>query len=264
MKNIYLDYGHLCAFDSGASSILFEDTCNRQIGEKVYSKLRALGYNVGLSYPIKNCTSLSDSLRRRYERANNGNYDLFVSLHCNAADGSAYGSEVLIASENSPAKAIAHRVQEQLVAIGYRDRGVKVDSRGLAVLQKTKMPAILIECFFVDSRVDCERYNPEKIADAIVKGLVGSTVPSTSQNTPQASQTTRNTSGDGKPTVKKGSTGEAVRQLQARLTELGYNVGAVDGIFGNKTDSAVRAFQEKVRIGVDGVVGATSWNCLYN
>jgi len=43
-------------------------------------------------------------------------------------------------------------------------------------------------------------------------------------------------------TVKKGSKGTEVQQLQTMLNALGYDCGTADGIFGTKTDVAVRAF----------------------
>lgn len=52
--------------------------------------------------------------------------------------------------------------------------------------------------------------------------------------------------------MKKGSTGESVKWLQYRLNELGYSV-EIDGIYGAKTESAVKQFQNVMF--VDGVVG---------
>jgi len=54
--------------------------------------------------------------------------------------------------------------------------------------------------------------------------------------------------------LRVGSKGTAVREVQARLTELGYPL-AVDGVYGAKTAAAVRAFQRDRRIQVDGIVG---------
>ncbi|HHU48103.1 MAG: SpoIID/LytB domain-containing protein [Caldicoprobacterales bacterium] len=56
-------------------------------------------------------------------------------------------------------------------------------------------------------------------------------------------------------TLRKGSKGSQVKILQRRLNELGFNCGAVDGSFGSKTLSAVRAFQKSRGLAVDGVVG---------
>ena len=61
------------------------------------------------------------------------------------------------------------------------------------------------------------------------------------------------------PLLKKGSTGEAVRQLQRALKELGYDPGEVDGDFGAKTESAVQAFQRDRGLDVDGIVGEITW-----
>lgn len=55
------------------------------------------------------------------------------------------------------------------------------------------------------------------------------------------------------PTLRKGSGGLAVRLWQVI-------VGAdADGIFGTKTDSATRSFQNKRGLAVDGIVGKNSW-----
>ena len=55
--------------------------------------------------------------------------------------------------------------------------------------------------------------------------------------------------------LKKGSRGNAVKDLQRQLNSRGYKAGNVDGIFGNKTYNAVRAFQKANGLEVDGVVG---------
>src|SRR5689334_20407342 len=48
--------------------------------------------------------------------------------------------------------------------------------------------------------------------------------------------------------------GDDVRALQARLNLLGFNAGRTDGIFGDRTDRAVRDFQRNVGLPVDGIV----------
>lgn len=50
-----------------------------------------------------------------------------------------------------------------------------------------------------------------------------------------------------------------VRTVQARLVDLGFDVGPVDGLFGSRTLAAVRAFQALRRIEVDGIVGPITW-----
>ncbi len=54
---------------------------------------------------------------------------------------------------------------------------------------------------------------------------------------------------------KKGSGGETVSQIQTRLKNWGYYDGAVDGVYGSRTEAAVRWFQQKNGLSPDGQVG---------
>lgn len=65
-------------------------------------------------------------------------------------------------------------------------------------------------------------------------------------------------------TLKKGMTGERVRQLQARLIALGYLSGTADGIYGTDTAEAVYNFQKNNGLVRDGVAGAKTLAALYS
>ena len=67
-----------------------------------------------------------------------------------------------------------------------------------------------------------------------------------------------------KPTLKKGSKGDAVKALQTFLNLNGYCCGTADGIFGQKTYDAVYAFQkDHPACGKpDGIVGSRTWAVL--
>ncbi len=58
------------------------------------------------------------------------------------------------------------------------------------------------------------------------------------------------------PTLRVGSRGEAVKQLQTQLQQLGYFSGTVDGIYGNATRQAIVEFQTATGMPVDGMAGA--------
>jgi peptidoglycan hydrolase-like protein with peptidoglycan-binding domain len=64
------------------------------------------------------------------------------------------------------------------------------------------------------------------------------------------------------PTLRKGSQGKDVKYLQDILNSLGYSVIA-DGIFGTKTEAAVKKFQKDNGLVVDGIVGAKTWAALH-
>ena len=73
----------------------------------------------------------------------------------------------------------------------------------------------------------------------------------------------------GGTTLRQGSTGSAVEQLQFWLNTLAqYDAAipstAVDGVFGSRTAAAVRAFQRREGLTADGVVGRATWTTLYN
>lgn len=61
--------------------------------------------------------------------------------------------------------------------------------------------------------------------------------------------------------LKQGSKGSAVKALQILLIGYGYSCGAsgVDGDFGSATLAAVKKFQKKMGLTVDGIVGAKTW-----
>lgn len=67
--------------------------------------------------------------------------------------------------------------------------------------------------------------------------------------------------GDKMPTIQRGNKGSRVRMLQGLLIAWDYSI-SVDGVFGPKTEAAVRSFQGKYAKPVDGIVGPITWNKL--
>ena len=65
-----------------------------------------------------------------------------------------------------------------------------------------------------------------------------------------------------RPVLRRGSDGDAVELLQFALTRRGFPLGAIDGDFGAKTETALKAFQLSVGLGSDGVCGPNTWKAL--
>ena len=63
--------------------------------------------------------------------------------------------------------------------------------------------------------------------------------------------------------IKSGSRGELVALVQLMLHEKGYSCGSADGIFGTKTESAVRSYQKAKGLSVDGIVGTNTYAKLF-
>lgn len=63
-------------------------------------------------------------------------------------------------------------------------------------------------------------------------------------------------------TIERGAFGDDVIELQARLQYLGFYKGKIDGIFGYGTYWALRNFQDKYGLGIDGIAGTKTKNKL--
>ena len=61
---------------------------------------------------------------------------------------------------------------------------------------------------------------------------------------------------------KNGSRGEEVKKIQTKLKNWGYYNGSVDGVYGWQTENAVRSFQKKNNLKVDGVAGEKTLNAM--
>ncbi len=92
----------------------------------------------------------------------------------------------------------------------------------------------------------------------------GATPPRPPGPTPPAPPGPRPT--PGRPLLRRGSRGPAVRDLQQRLNTWRARAGAapigVDGTFGEATDAAVRAYQRANGLAADGLVGPLTWGRL--
>jgi peptidoglycan hydrolase-like protein with peptidoglycan-binding domain len=66
-----------------------------------------------------------------------------------------------------------------------------------------------------------------------------------------------------RPTLKVGSQGERVAELQAALKLLGFYSGAVDGTYSESTASAVARFKQAAGLNPDGIVDASTWQRLF-
>ncbi len=164
---IGLDIGHNSYPDIGAQGIGDEDRMNSEIGNLLSQKLINKNIDVISCLP-KTVNSVPASLRKRAEIANYSGCDYFVSIHHNAFNGKAYGSEVYAIS--STGWKLAESILAKIVRLGFHNRGVK-NGKHLYVLSATKMPAVLIEGCFLDSQKDMQLWNAEKMADAIFSGI---------------------------------------------------------------------------------------------
>lgn len=166
MKRIALDFGHNCSNDRGATGIRQEDTLIRETGKKLLTLLKNDGHQVKNVTPYK-AESVMHSLRQRVHACNEFNADIFASIHFNAFNDLAHGTEVYYVSEAG--KVYAESVVKEIAKLGFYNRGAKLGH--FYVIRKTSCPAILIECCFCDNASDMFLYNSTQMAIAIRNGL---------------------------------------------------------------------------------------------
>lgn len=120
----------------------------------------------------------SDDLWEVVSTANNCDVDVFVSIHCNAFNGEASGTEVWYYHSSRNGRKLADCIQRQIVdSLGTADRGAKgavphTDS-SLYVLNNTDAVAVLVETAFIDNAGDevLLRIRQDDFARAIARGI---------------------------------------------------------------------------------------------
>lgn len=174
---ICIDPGH-GGRDPGAigSSGLKEKDVTLSIGLKLREKLQLQGIQVVMTRDRDTAlgSSINEDLNNRAAVANNAKVDYFVSIHCNAAGPSAYGTETFAYKPGGQGEQLANEIQNQLIhKIGLRNRGVKFAN--YAVLRNTNMPAILVETAFIsnhaEERLLADDAWRDRFAEAIAVGI---------------------------------------------------------------------------------------------
>ena len=223
--------------------------------------LRGWGYQV-----INNrTTDVNRSITRDANLANENRVDALVEIHLNSNPGPpATGSEMFVSiRDTGRARQLAAAILRRVVALGFRDRGVKtmVNAQGqdtLGILRLTNAPAVLAELAFINNPSDMARFNVNSMARAVAEG-VREVFPVS-------------TSGGGLPPfpgilLRVGSRGESVRQVQRCLNNVAARQPSIqrlveDGIFGPLTLGAVTTFQRIFGLVPDGIVGPLTWGAL--
>lgn len=193
---------------------------------------------------VINCSNSESNVNGELSKgcyiANSNNVDLFISLHMNCFNGKANGTECWTYSEKSRANDIAKRINSELVKRGFTNRGLKYNSRYYE-MRYINAPNIILETCFCDSQKDVsilKNLGHAKIAYSIVKGILG--------KEPISSNV-----------YAKGNSNMIANDLIQRILGV-YN----DGIFGEKTEMAVKKYQKKHNIYQDGKVGIKTFSSM--
>ena len=172
---VFINPGHDLERDSGAvnpTSGLRECDVAADIGGLVKGYLEAAGCEVRM-LQSDNLAGETPDLPCVVDTANDWPADIVISLHCNAANGCARGSETLVYANEGESAQLAACIQSQIVdSLGTIDRGIK-ERPMLIVLNSTDMPAVLVEMAFVDNDEDAQilTERADEMARAIARGI---------------------------------------------------------------------------------------------
>lgn len=163
---IFINPGHCPGADPGAcGNGLSEADVVLKIGKRVENYLNSAG--------IETKVFQFDGLEEISYQANEWGADLFVSIHCNAANGVAKGTETFCCRGVGTGRDLASAVHGKITSLipELVDRGVK--EAGYYVLVHTDMPAILVETAFIDNPSDAQLLvnREDDFAKAIAQGL---------------------------------------------------------------------------------------------
>lgn len=120
-------------------------------------------------------TDIYESPYQKAMEANASGADYFVSIHRNSSPypNQYTGIESLVYNLYSEAATLAYNINARLEAVGFVNQGVN-ERRNLVVLNRTEMPAVLVEVGFIntdaDNRIFDERF--QEIARAIADGIL--------------------------------------------------------------------------------------------
>lgn len=178
MTKYIFDGGHALKGAVGArGNGLCEEIEDRKVVKRLAEMMREHGHTVH----IASVDNEADEKRQRYKVAENANKAnsykstgaIFVSLHLNSfSNPNANGVEVWYYPGSVKGKEVAGKIQKELVKqVGWADRGIKEGK--WTVIEKTKMPGVLVEMGFISNKGDMNKFNVEKISKAIFKALTG-------------------------------------------------------------------------------------------
>lgn len=142
--------------DQGArnkTSNISEFMFNSYLAEIIQHELKSKGYIV---HTIHRDSGYGDLPRK----VNETKVDIAISLHCNAFNNIAHGSEVLYYNGSENGRHLAGFIQEYVVfTLGTENRGLKpceydyvgkTGDKGGYLLKYTSMPCVIVEPFFID------------------------------------------------------------------------------------------------------------------
>lgn len=245
VEKLIIDAGH-GGSDSGASAFGFlEKDLNLVVAKRVRELLKEF------KPAMTRETDITVVPNKRSLELVKDKYEYCLSIHLNAFKGTSVGIETIHSIHSEEGKLLAEHLAESLSK--HTNLPIKkIFTRTLSSNKNIdyyymhrntgKTVTVIIETLYLDNPDTLDYLNIERIAQGIAKGF---------KNFME---------GDEKPlnitkVLREGMKDEEVKILQEKLKYEGLYIGTIDGNFGPATLKAVKAFQGRNSLDVDGIVG---------
>ena len=218
MTKIYIDAGHGGSDPGAVANGLREKDLTLAISKRIAERLKDYKCDVRLS----RTGDATLSLKQRTDDANRWGADFLLSIHINAGGGTGYEDFVYsrVANGSRTARlrdAIHGEVTKELKE--WRNRGKK--SANFHMLRESKMPAMLSESGFIDTKADADKLRSNAFIDRIAKGHANGLIKALGlvkkDGKANASTTPKKPAKDVKTTNKKAKASKSVSQMASEV-----------------------------------------------
>lgn len=168
---VFLDAGHGGKDPGALGNNLKEKDINLSVALRVGEILKR--HNIEVLY--SRTTDVSLELSERTNLANKSKADVFVSIHCNAAENvNAKGVETFSYPNSAKGTALAKCIQDSILQskVYTLERGIK--TANFAVLRQSNMTSALVELAFISNIEDAKilKDRQDELAESVARGIL--------------------------------------------------------------------------------------------
>ena len=183
---VIIDAGH-GEPDGGAVSKdgVKESDLNLQIAQKLKAKIEELNIEVIMTRENSGCISnleetsktireiKTSDLNNRVKIANESGASILVSIHMNKFEDSRYrGWQTFYSKSSEEGKKLAENIQEAIgEVIQYDNKRKALKIEGIKIIDKSKIPAVIVECGFLSNPNECNLLQDEKYQEKMAEGI---------------------------------------------------------------------------------------------